>query len=97
MHRYIIAAAALIAAPAAAQDAASIKVVESVKYGEYLANEAGRPVYLFTADTRAADGKAAEISCTTAECLNAWPLVGAPDTPQDGVREDMLGTVDYEL
>tara|TARA_R110002012_G_scaffold288725_3_gene481504 strand:+ start:2231 stop:2347 length:117 start_codon:yes stop_codon:yes gene_type:complete len=37
MHGYIIAAAALIAAPAAAQDAASIKVVESDKYGEFLA------------------------------------------------------------
>lgn len=98
MHRYILAAAALIAAPAAAQDAASIKVVESDKYGEFLATEAGRPLYLFTADTRAADGKAAEISCTTPECLNAWPLVEAADTPHagDGVGEGMLGTVDYE-
>ena len=93
MHRHIIAAAVLIAGPAAAQDAASIKVVESDKYGEFLATEAGRPVYLFTADTRAADGKAAEISCTTPECLNAWPLVGAADMPQagDGVREKCLG------
>lgn len=95
---YILAAlAALYAAPVVAQDAATIQVANSEEYGEYLTDADGRPVYLFTTD-KPAGADAAEITCTSEDCLNAWPLVTTTGEPQAGdmVDASLLGTINYE-
>lgn len=95
---FILAAlAALYAAPAIAQDAATIQVANSEEYGEYLTDADGRAVYLFTTD-KPAGADAAEITCTSEECLNAWPLVTTTGEPQAGdmVDASLLGTINYE-
>jgi len=96
---YAIAAVvtALIAAPACAQDAATVQVAESDQFGAYLTDANGRPLYLFTTDKP--DGAAeAQISCTSEECLNAWPLFTTMGEPQAGEMVDasLLGTMTYE-
>ena len=90
-------AVAALAAPAFAQDATTIQVAESEKYGEYLATGEGRPVYL-TTDTQGTGDQEAQISCTSEECLNAWPLVTTQGDPRAGeeVNADMLGTTQHE-
>ena len=90
--------AAALAAPAFAQDATTIQVAESEQYGQYLATGEGRPVYLFTTDTQGTGDQEAQISCTSEECLNAWPLVTTQGEPQagEGVDASMLGTTQYE-
>jgi predicted lipoprotein with Yx(FWY)xxD motif len=87
----------LYAAPVVAQDGATIQVATSEKYGEYLTDADGRPVYLFTTD-KPAGADAAEISCTSEECLNAWPLVTSSGEPQAGGIADasLIGTINYE-
>ncbi|MBS1303300.1 hypothetical protein [Loktanella sp. SALINAS62] len=93
------AAALAIAAPVLAQDALTIRVVQSDEYGQYLSDAQGRPVYLFTIDTPGrANEKEAQISCTSEECLEAWPLVRTSGDPQAGEGADsaLLGTTRYE-
>lgn len=92
-----VALTALVA-PAFAQDATTIQVAESEQYGEYLATGEGRPVYLFTTDTQGTGEQEAQISCTSEECLGAWPLVTTQGDPQAGeeANEEMLGTTQYE-
>ena len=63
--------AALYAAPVAAQGGATIQVANSEEYGEYLTDGNGRAFYLFTTD-KPAGADAAEISCTSEECLEAY-------------------------
>ena len=91
-------ALAALAGPALAQDATTIQVAESEQFGEYLATGEGRPVYLFTTDTQGMEGQEPAISCTSEDCLGAWPLVTTMGDPMagEGVTADMLGTMDYE-
>ena len=96
---FTAAAAALIAAPAFAQDAAQISTDQNDEYGTYLTDGDGRPVYLFTTDTQGTDDQQAAISCTSEECLEAWPLFtteGEPTAASDEVQQDLIGTTDYE-
>lgn len=92
-----VAALAALGAPpqAAAQEAVTIEVAESDRYGSYLATAEGRPVYLFTTDTRGAADQEPRISCTSEECLAAWPLLTTQGAPQAGagVDADLLGTL----
>jgi len=93
----IALALATLTAPALAEDAARIEVAESAELGRHLATDDGRPVYLFTTDTRGSEDAEPEISCTNEACLQAWPLVtteGAPEAGDD-VATDMLGTMSY--
>ena len=92
------AVALAFAAPALAQDAATIQITESDKFGQYLTDAEGRPVYLFTTDTQGTGDQEAQISCTSDECLEAWPLVTTSGDPQagDGADASLLGTTDYE-
>lgn len=91
-------ALAALAAPGFAQDATTIEVAESEQFGQYLQTGEGRPVYLFDTDTQGTGDQQAQISCTSEECLNAWPLVTTSGEPQAGQGADasLLGTTDYE-
>ena len=93
----ITTAVALFAGPAAAQDGATIATEQSDEYGTYLTDGEARAVYLFTTDKPEGGGDA-QITCTSEECLNAWPLVTTTGEPQaEGeAQADMLGTMDYE-
>lgn len=94
----IALALAAFAAPATAQDATTITVNESQQYGQYLATGEGRPVYLFTTDTQGTGQQEAGITCTSQDCLEAWPLVTTDGDPVagEGVDEELLGTTEYE-
>ena len=99
MKFFTTAAVALVlATPAFAQDAATIQAADSGEYGQHLATGDGRPVYLFTTDTQGSGDQQAQISCTSQECLNAWPLVTTSGEPQAGEGADasLLGTTEYE-
>lgn len=57
---------------------AEVTVGRSAEYGEYLADKAGRPLYLFTADTGG-------VSTCYGPCAAAWPpLLAAQGTPTPG-------------
>jgi predicted lipoprotein with Yx(FWY)xxD motif len=89
--------AALYAAPVAAQGETTIQVATSEEYGEYLTDGNGRALYLFTTD-KPAGADAAEISCTSEECLEAWPLVTTNVKPEAGDQVDasLIGTINYK-
>lgn len=99
MKAYLLTAAiaALAAAPALAQDGATVTVAESEAHGSHLADADGRALYLFTTDKP--DGaEQARVTCTSEACLGAWPLYTTQGEPQagEGVDAAMLGTLDYE-
>ncbi len=99
MQRVISTAVALaLATPVFAQDdAISIGVAQSEKFGHYLTDAEGRPVYSFTADTRASPDQQAEISCSDEDCLEAWPLVATSGDPEAGEGSDaaLLGSTNH--
>lgn len=88
------AVALAFATPVFAQDATMIEIAESEKFGQYLTDADGRPVYLFTTDTPGTADEETRISCTSAECLGAWPLVTTSGDPKsgDGADAALLGT-----
>ena len=92
-----ITATALTASAAAAQESPTLSVEQSEAYGEYLAGPEGKPVYMFTTDTKGNGGEPA-ISCTSQECLDAWPLVTAEGEVTVGpeLEESLAGTFTYE-
>lgn len=92
------AIAIALAAPAFAQVAVTIDVAESEVFGRYLTDAEGRPVYVFSTDTQATDEQEAEVSCTDAACLEAWPLVTTSDDPEagEGVNASLLGTTTHD-
>ena len=102
MKMLITAIAALaVSAPALAQSLQEWTLVakESEQYGAYLATERsrgteGRPVYIFTTDTPRTEDQEAQVSCTSTECLDLWPLVIGGVTVEEGVQRDLLGTTD---
>ena len=87
----------LAAAPAIAQDAATVKVAESGEYGKYLAYADGRSLYLFESDTRAEGDATAQVSCKE-KCLERWPPFYSQSDPKAGDMADaaMLGTVEHD-
>ncbi len=87
----------LVAAPALAQEAATVKVAESGEHGKYLADADGRSLYLFESDTRAEGGAKAQISCKD-KCLERWPPFYSEGEPKAGDMADAakLGTVEHD-
>jgi predicted lipoprotein with Yx(FWY)xxD motif len=73
---------------------ASIEVKSSPKYGEYLADEAGRPLYLFKADTPGAEAQQAQSECYDA-CAKSWPPLLTSGTPnaRAPIKVDLLRTL----
>ena len=92
-----ITAIALSASASAAQDAPTLSVEQSEEYGQYIAGPDGKPVYMFTTDTQG-DGDEPAISCTSQECLDAWPLVTTEGEVTVGseLDESLAGTFAYE-
>jgi predicted lipoprotein with Yx(FWY)xxD motif len=74
---------------AAVAGGVTITVSRAAGIGEYLADKAGRPLYLFTGD------KNGESACYDA-CAQAWQpvisLQGTPSAGSAGVQASMLGT-----
>ena len=92
------AVALALATPGFAQEGTTLQVNQSEQYGEYLATGQGEPVYLFTTDTQGTGDQEPQISCTSEECLDAWPLVTTDTEPQAGQGADtsLIGTVEYQ-
>ena len=98
--RILTSAAVLLVlgTPVIATDIITIDVTESEDFGQYLTDSEGRPVYAFLTDKRATDDRPSKISCTSAECNEAWPLVVTYGDPQagDGVDASLLSTTDHD-
>ena len=88
----------VLATPVIATDTITIEVAESEDLGQYLTDSDGRPVYVFLTDKRATDDRQAKISCTSAECIEAWPSVITFGDPQagEGVDASLLSTTDHD-
>ncbi len=93
---FAIAVSAAGASAAAAQDL-TLSIEESADYGQYITGPEGAPVYMFTMDTQG-NGEQPSISCTSEECLKAWPLVTTDGevTVGSGLDEALTGTVDHD-
>ena len=78
---------------------ATIRADDSEKFGQYLTDDNGRAVYMFTADEQGqGDGKVAVSNCYGA-CAEAWPPVLTQSTPVEAggpVQPDLLGTIERE-
>lgn len=92
-----IAATALSAFASTAQDSPMLSVEQSEEHGQYIAGPEGKPVYMFTTDTQG-DGSEPAISCTSEECLDAWPLVTAEGEVTVGpeLEESRASSFTYE-
>ena len=92
-----IAATVLSASALAAQESPTLSVEQSEEYGQYIVGPEGKPVYMFTTDTQG-DGGEPAISCTSQECLDAWPLVTAEGEVTVGpeLDESLADTFTYE-
>jgi predicted lipoprotein with Yx(FWY)xxD motif len=85
----------VLAAPALAQEAASIATADSADHGAYLTDAAGQAVYMFESDRQGNSSQTASSSCG-GDCAAAWPPVLSQGDPaaQGDVMADMLGTID---
>ena len=94
-----LALASLLALPAFGQEgeATVIGTEESPDHGTYLTDALGQAVYLFSAD-KEGEADAAEISCTDAVCIGAWPNVTTSAAPEAAgqAQPDLLGTTEFE-
>ncbi|MEG6508333.1 hypothetical protein V6C03_05060 [Methyloligella sp. 2.7D] len=90
----IAAATSLMLSQAAFAAEDGITVVESEKFGPYIADSAGKPLYLFTSDKQGA-GYATPSSVCKDDCATAWPpfMVGKSPAPGDGVKAHLVGTM----
>ncbi|WP_238381109.1 c-type cytochrome [Alkalilacustris brevis] len=88
----------MLATPAFASDSITIDVAKSEKPDQYLTDDQDRPVYIFSTDTRASEEQEAEMSCTSTDCLEAWPPVTTPSEPLAGEGADasLLGTTEHD-
>jgi predicted lipoprotein with Yx(FWY)xxD motif len=66
---------------------ATLKVVQDAALGQFLADDQGRTLYLFTKDTK-------NTSNCYDNCAKAWPPLSSAGQPQgmDGVTASLLGT-----
>lgn len=67
-----------------------LAIEQSPTYGEYLVREDGRPLYLFTADTRG------EASACYDACADAWPPVTGEAMVGSDLDESLVGTVERQ-
>lgn len=96
MRTAAIALGAIVASAATAQENPTLSVEQSEQYGQYIVGPQGKPVYMFTTDTRS-DGGDPAVSCTSEQCLEVWPLVTAEDEVSVGphLDEALAGTFSY--
>lgn len=102
MTRWILTLSALTAVltwtayPVGAQTAETteVTVAQSDEHGAYLANTAGRALYLFTADQQS-HGKTKAVSNCDDACAVVWPPLLSNDKPKAGkqVQATLLGTI----
>jgi predicted lipoprotein with Yx(FWY)xxD motif len=74
--------------------AARLEIKSSAKYGEYLTDGSGRPLYLFKADKRGGEGEQAESDCYD-DCAKSWPPLLTSGKPEatGPVQPNLLGTL----
>ena len=102
MTRWILTLSALATVltwmvyPVGAQttETTEVTVAQSDEHGAYLANAAGRALYLFTADQQS-HGKTKAVSNCDDACAAVWPPLLSKDKPKAGkqVQASLLGTV----
>jgi predicted lipoprotein with Yx(FWY)xxD motif len=82
-----VVAVASVAGVAHADEQEKVQVSQKQPFGQYLTDEDGHALYLFTADKKTAS------TCYDA-CAQAWPPVVTSGTPEAGagITKGMLGT-----
>lgn len=77
----------------AADEGVELAVEESPEYGEYIADDEGRAVYIYQADSQG------QSNCT-GQCAEMWPPVtaeeGEASVADPALEENMLGTIERE-
>ncbi|SFH31754.1 hypothetical protein SAMN04488020_1104 [Palleronia marisminoris] len=93
----VVVVAAAASAAAAQDTSPTLSVEESADFDQYIVGPDGEPVYMFTTDIQG-DGGEPAISCTSVDCLNAWPLVTADGelTARPELEESLAGTFSYK-
>ncbi len=88
------AATRTVVTPAPAADIAMLQVKQSSTFGKYLADGNGRPLYMFSADTRAKDDVLAKSACSGA-CAVAWPPATIKNMPKSsgGIDTSEISTI----
>jgi predicted lipoprotein with Yx(FWY)xxD motif len=86
----LIAAAALICAPAMAAPAQKLEAKQSRQYGSYLTDGQGRSLYMFEADKQGGGQSACKD-----QCANVWMPAEGSAKPQTGrqVNASEIGTI----
>ncbi len=81
-------------ASAPAMTVARLQIKQSSKFGRYLVDGSGRPLYVFSADTRGGDDVQAKSACTSA-CAVAWPPATIKNMPNaaSGIDKSDLATI----
>lgn len=70
-------------------DAATVNLASDDEFGDYLVDEDGLTLYVFTRD------EGTTSACTSDQCMDAWPPVAADDpTAGEGVDAGALGTAE---
>ncbi len=79
------------------ENATSLTVTESDKYGPYLTDQVGRSVYLFKADTQGKGDAKAKSACYD-KCAKAWPPLRVSEKKDTGdrVNKEKLGVLERE-
>ncbi|MBM9596047.1 COG4315 family predicted lipoprotein [Roseitranquillus sediminis] len=85
------------APPFNVQENAVIAAAVHEEFGPYLVDDAGRSLYMFTADTQGEGTADAEVACVDL-CLEDWPPFHSEAEPRaaEGADVSLLGTVQHE-
>jgi predicted lipoprotein with Yx(FWY)xxD motif len=80
----------------AATQTITLTVQQTDDYGPFLTDGNGRPLYMFTADTREIENTDASLACS-GSCLDAWPPAATLEEPfaANGVDESLIGVMEF--
>jgi len=89
-----VVATAIAASVAFAEEHFTLSVAEAGEFGQYIVGPDGKPVYMFTTDTQG-NGADPAITCSSEDCLAAWPLVTVEGDVMvgPGLDPDLAGTM----
>lgn len=77
------------------QRAVTVSTARSDEFGVYLADQNGRPLYVFTADKRESLTLPNKLACV-GQCLQAWPPLTTKETPRaaGAVQPQLISKID---
>jgi predicted lipoprotein with Yx(FWY)xxD motif len=73
---------------------AKLEIESNHRYGEYLTDASGHPIYIFKGDSRGEQGRQAESRCFD-DCAKSWPpvLTSGPPEVSAPLSQNLVGTL----